>query len=62
MTGYEQVRILLVEDDDGDALLTSELLDEAGAAVALQRASSLAEAELRVSGAACVLLDLGLGE
>jgi serine phosphatase RsbU (regulator of sigma subunit) len=60
MTGYEQVRILLVEDDDGDALLTSELLDEAGAAVALQRARSLAEAELLVSGAACVLLDLGL--
>jgi len=60
MTGYEQVRILLVEDDDGDALLTSELLDEAGAAVALQRARSLAEAELLVSGATCVLLDLGL--
>jgi serine phosphatase RsbU (regulator of sigma subunit) len=60
MTGYEQVRILLVEDDDGDALLTSELLDEAGAAVSLQRARSLAEAELLVSGAACVLLDLGL--
>jgi serine phosphatase RsbU (regulator of sigma subunit) len=60
MTGYEQVHILLVEDDDGDALLTSELLDEAGAAVALQRARSLAEAELLVSGAACVLLDLGL--
>jgi len=60
MTGYEQVRVLLVEDDDGDALLTSELLDEAGAAVAVQRARSLAEAELLVSGAACVLLDLGL--
>jgi serine phosphatase RsbU (regulator of sigma subunit) len=60
MTGYEQVRVLLVEDDDGDALLTSELLDEAGAAVALQRSRSLAEAELLVSGAACVLLDLGL--
>jgi serine phosphatase RsbU (regulator of sigma subunit) len=60
MTGYEQVRVLLVEDDDGDALLTSELLDEAGAAVTLQRARSLAEAELLVDGAACVLLDLGL--
>ncbi len=60
MTGYEQVRVLLVEDDDGDALLTSELLDEAGAAVAVQRARSLADAELLVSGAGCVLLDLGL--
>ena len=60
MTGYEQVQILLVEDDDGDALLTTELLDEAGAAVVLQRARSLTEAELLVSGAACVLLDLGL--
>ncbi len=60
MTGYERVRVLLVEDDDGDALLATELLDEAGAAVALQRARSLAEAELLVDGAACVLLDLGL--
>jgi serine phosphatase RsbU (regulator of sigma subunit) len=60
MTGYEQVRVLLVEDDDGDALLTSELLDEAGAAVTLQRARALAEAERLVSGVACVLLDLGL--
>ena len=60
MTGYEQVRVLLVEDDDGDALLASELLDEAGAAVALRRARSLAEAELLVDGADCVLLDLGL--
>ncbi len=60
MTGYERVRVLLVEDDDGDALLATELLDEAGAAVALQRARSLAEAELLVDSAACVLLDLGL--
>jgi serine phosphatase RsbU (regulator of sigma subunit) len=56
----DQVQVLLVEDDDGDALLVSELLHEVGAAVVVQRARSLAQAKALVSGAACVLLDLGL--
>src|SRR6202045_659982 len=56
----DQVQVLLVEDDDGDALLVSELLHEGGAAVVVQRARSLAQAKALVSGAACVLLDLGL--
>jgi serine phosphatase RsbU (regulator of sigma subunit) len=60
MTGHEQIQVLLVEDDDGDALLVGELLQEAGAAVALKRARSLGEAEPLVADAACVLLDLGL--
>ena len=55
-----QVRILLIEDDDGDALLVEELLREAGTVVAVQRARLLADARKLISGAACVLLDLGL--
>jgi serine phosphatase RsbU (regulator of sigma subunit) len=56
----EQVRILLVEDDDGDAFLIDELLRETGGEVAVQRARLLADARKLVSGATCVLLDLGL--
>jgi serine phosphatase RsbU (regulator of sigma subunit) len=54
------VRVLLVEDDDGDALIVEELLTEAGADVTLRRARSLAEAKVLAGDAACVLLDLGL--
>jgi serine phosphatase RsbU (regulator of sigma subunit) len=56
----DQVQVLLVEDDDGDAILVSELLREVGAAVVVRRARSLTQAKGLVSGAACVLLDLGL--
>src|SRR5437764_685863 len=38
------LRILLVEDDDGDALLVEELLDISGAPVEITRAPTLAEA------------------
>jgi serine phosphatase RsbU (regulator of sigma subunit) len=55
-----QIRVLLVEDDDGDALLVEELLHEAGVGVEVQRARRLAEARTLVRDAACVLLDLGL--
>src|SRR3954453_13695105 len=55
------IRILLVEDDDGDALLVEELLDISGARVEITRAATLAEA-LRADLQAidCVLLDLDL--
>jgi serine phosphatase RsbU (regulator of sigma subunit) len=56
----DQVQVLLVEDDDGDAILVSELLREVGAAVVVRRARSLTQAKGLVTGAACVLLDLGL--
>jgi serine phosphatase RsbU (regulator of sigma subunit) len=56
----EQVRILLVEDDDGDALLVEELLHEAAPGVTVARARRLADAKALVAEAACVLLDLGL--
>ena len=51
--------VLLVEDDDGDALLVSELFVDAGAAVDLRRARSVDEAVSRLD-VDCVLLDLGL--
>jgi len=54
---HDQVQVLLVEDDDGDALLVGELLREVGAAVVVQRARSLRQARALVSDAACVLLD-----
>jgi serine phosphatase RsbU (regulator of sigma subunit) len=56
----DQTRVLLIEDDDGDALLVEELLIDEGAPVELDRARSLAEAKESLAGAACVLLDLGL--
>src|ERR1700757_1946525 len=59
-TGRDQAPVLLVEDDDGDALLVQELLREVGAPVALLRARSLGQATTLVSQATCVLLDLGL--
>ncbi len=54
------VRVLLVEDDDGDAVLVEALLEEANAPFILSRAHTLAEAEEKLSDAQCVLLDLGL--
>jgi len=62
--GYAQhavpLRVLLIEDDDGDAFLVRELLAEADADVVMERARSLADARRLIPGAACVLLDLGL--
>ena len=55
------VRVLLVEDDEGDAFLVRELLLDAGSEVELNRARTLAEAVLQLPGETdCVLLDLGL--
>ncbi|GAA2884821.1 serine/threonine phosphatase [Actinoplanes cyaneus] len=56
----ERLRILLVEDDEGDAFLVRELLTEAQAPFELTVASSLREARELVAHAECVLLDLGL--
>jgi serine phosphatase RsbU (regulator of sigma subunit) len=54
------MQVLLIEDDDADALLVEELLLDAAAAVTLRRARSLTEAKPLLSSATCVLLDLGL--
>ena len=56
----ERLRVLLVEDDEGDAFLVRELLDEAGSPFDLTVASSLREARTMLRGIQCVLLDLGL--
>jgi serine phosphatase RsbU (regulator of sigma subunit) len=55
-----QVQVLLIEDDDGDALLVQEYLLDAGAPVALDRVRSITEAKPLLPTAACVLLDLDL--
>jgi serine phosphatase RsbU (regulator of sigma subunit) len=52
--------VLLVEDDDGDAFLVEELLQETTAPIRLLRAASIAEARAKAAGARCILLDLGL--
>jgi serine phosphatase RsbU (regulator of sigma subunit) len=56
------MRVLLVEDDEGDAFLVRELLLDAGSDVQLLRARSVAEAAAHLvdAGIDCVLLDLGL--
>lgn len=54
-------RLLLVEDDEGDAFLVRELLTEAGADVDVVWVRSLAEArEAYDTSVDCVLIDLGL--
>jgi serine phosphatase RsbU (regulator of sigma subunit) len=56
----DHIQVLLVEDDDGDALLVEELLLDAAAPVTALRARSLAGATPPPPGISCVLLDLGL--
>ena len=55
------MRVLLVEDDDGDALIVEEELELSGAEVDLERRRTLAEAiGTGLVGFDCVLLDLNL--
>jgi serine phosphatase RsbU (regulator of sigma subunit) len=55
------MRVLLVEDDDGDALIVEEELELSGAQVELGRARTLAEAAAAdLAGYDCALLDLNL--
>jgi serine phosphatase RsbU (regulator of sigma subunit) len=56
----DHIQVLLIEDDDGDALIVEELLLEAGAPVTAHRVRSLAGASPLPPGVSCVLLDLGL--
>jgi CheY-like chemotaxis protein len=56
----QRLRVLLVEDDPGDAFLVGELLDEAEAPVALRVTASMAEALAQLDRVDCVLLDLNL--
>ena len=55
------IHILLVEDDDGDALLVEELLSVSGALVEIVRAQTLGDARReKLDRIDCVLLDLDL--
>ncbi|MEV8517565.1 fused response regulator/phosphatase [Dactylosporangium sp. NPDC051484] len=56
----ERIRVLLVEDDPGDAFLVRELLAEAGAPIDVEIAQTMREARPRFRDVHCVLLDLGL--
>src|SRR4051794_28634764 len=56
----ERLRVLLVEDDEGDAFLVRELLSEAEAPFDLAVATSLRQASTMTAGVQCILLDLGL--
>ncbi|WP_435867502.1 PP2C family protein-serine/threonine phosphatase [Streptomyces xanthophaeus] len=55
-------RVLVIEDDEGDALLVEELVQDSGIDVRLDRARSLAQALdlLKSTSPQCVLLDLHL--
>jgi serine phosphatase RsbU (regulator of sigma subunit) len=55
-----RLRLLLVEDDDGDAFLVTELLEDAEVDVARARTVAEAIQMLAASRPDCVLLDLGL--
>lgn len=59
-TAHDRARVLLVEDDAGDAFLVRELLLEVAPEIALVTVSTLAEAERQIEAADCALLDLGL--
>ncbi|MCO1658980.1 PP2C family protein-serine/threonine phosphatase [Pseudonocardia humida] len=54
------LEVLLVEDDDGDALLVEEYLLDFDEPVNLRRATTIAAAIEQLAGVDCVLLDLGL--
>jgi serine phosphatase RsbU (regulator of sigma subunit) len=56
----ERIRVLLIEDDDGDALLVEELLLDAGEPFLMTRARTLRDASRTAPDVGCVLLDLEL--
>jgi serine phosphatase RsbU (regulator of sigma subunit) len=55
-----RLRVLLIEDDDGDAVLVEEMLADTSVPVALERVETLAAALGAPLTADCVLLDLQL--
>ncbi|MEU8001373.1 fused response regulator/phosphatase [Catellatospora sp. NPDC049111] len=55
-----RLRVLLVEDDEGDAFLVEELLREQDAAIQLTVARTLRDARDQMGEVDCILLDLGL--
>jgi serine phosphatase RsbU (regulator of sigma subunit) len=60
-TARTEIRLLLVEDDDGDALLVADLLEDSLPAASLTRARTFREALAKLdSSIDCLLLDLKL--
>ncbi|XVV01296.1 PP2C family protein-serine/threonine phosphatase [Actinosynnema sp. CA-248983] len=60
LSGADRITVLLVEDDEGDAVLVEALLEEVGADVELHHVRTLREATRLLAKVDCVLLDLGL--
>jgi serine phosphatase RsbU (regulator of sigma subunit) len=60
--GAGTVRVLLVEDDEGDAVLVTEWLSEVTEPLSLTWVRTLAEAENYTAPVDCMLLDLGLSD
>ncbi|GAA3226661.1 PP2C family protein-serine/threonine phosphatase [Dactylosporangium siamense] len=60
LSAGERIRVLLIEDDPGDAFLVQELLAEADAPFDVQVAQTMREARPLLREVHCVLLDLGL--
>jgi serine phosphatase RsbU (regulator of sigma subunit) len=56
----DRLQVLLIEDDEADAFLVSELLSEVEAPIDLSVAPTMTEAKNLLDGVDCVLLDLGL--
>ncbi len=56
----EPARVLLIEDDEGDAFLVRELLTEVAPQIEITTVATLADAEPVAGEADCALLDLGL--
>lgn len=56
----DRLRVLLIEDDPGDAYLVGELLDEVEAPIALRIVPTMREALASLDQVDCVLLDLRL--
>jgi serine phosphatase RsbU (regulator of sigma subunit) len=58
--GTRDTRLLVVEDDDGDALLVEELLADSGEPFTMLRVTSIGAAVEVAPGHDCALVDLGL--
>jgi serine phosphatase RsbU (regulator of sigma subunit) len=56
----EICRVLLIEDDDADAFLVDDLLNDSDLKCDLVRVRTIAEASGALDGVDCVLVDLGL--
>jgi serine phosphatase RsbU (regulator of sigma subunit) len=59
-TGLAGIRVLMVDDDEADVLLVSELFADVGEITELLHVGNLADAATALGGVDCVLLDMNL--